>query len=295
MLTSMTQPPSAPRRLALALVLAALSAKALGPTAACGAAPPRTEASSCPPDEEPESSTLLQVASSSLDLRSRLPACSQYRSEWCWATAIAEVSAFFNESYRVFNQKAEPMDRDCHCVECYVAGLVKHPEDPHACCPPAPGRASCWYKTGTTSEIMEGIRKATGTSYICAGWYGGGGKGPISQQDLDKVVAKKAPIILEILWCSGGGMHYVTLAGGDGKGAYYVHDPLYRIHGMPSGYQKLSYQELVRYNPPEAPEGEDWDGRWIWTGFIDDPDLSEIRVQASADICSEGQPSNGDP
>merc|ERR1711998_580553 len=70
--------------------------------------------------------------------------------------------------------------------------------------------------------------------------------------------AARKPVIMNVGWvCSGGytgcGGHAVTLAGTDGMGRYYLHDPLNRVNH----YQALTWSEILTYSPQEF----DYEGR----------------------------------
>lgn len=203
------------------------------------------------------------------DIRPQTPSCSQYQSEWCWATAISEVAAFYDPNYKV-TEITHPEQTDCHCIECYVVGLVKSRQ----CCPPSPGRESCKNITGHFYDVVEGIKMTVGVEFTYPGT-----SGIFSQQDLDRVIAKKQPMILDITWCSEAKYtHYLTVAGSDGNGTYYVHDPLnLQRAGVtpPYYYQELRYDQILHYVQP-------WQGgstgRWTGVIHVSDPSLSDIRA-----------------
>lgn len=203
------------------------------------------------------------------DIRPRTPSCLQYQIDWCWATAISEVAAFYNKSYRV-SELSDPRQRDCHCVECYVVGLVNSA----SCCPPSPTRDVCRTMTGTDDDIKSGIKRTVGVDFTEPAGYGG----ILSQHDLDRVVAKKQPMVLWIDWCPDiGQSHVLTMAGSDGNGTYYVHDPLnHELANVtpPFYYQQLSYDQIVHYVQPWQGGGK---GVWTLTFFVDDPDLRDIQ------------------
>mmetsp|Transcript_8727 Transcript_8727/g.26879 ORF Transcript_8727/g.26879 Transcript_8727/m.26879 type:complete len:309 (-) Transcript_8727:99-1025(-) len=251
-------------------------------------------------DEEGEAAGLLQVArqpyppptSSPLDIRTEVPACFQDKAEWCWATTLAEVAGFYNDSfvtYGKFGRQAFYWDTfwskavhySCFSVECYITGFVRNETEPYACCPPSPlstrNSEECWWKIGYPNDMINALAKLVGVHFTATTWKG---NGVLSQADLDKVIAKQQPIILEIEWCAGS-WHYVTLAGSNGQGKYYLHDPNYVPTDLSVfeselvlGYQELTYDEVVQYTQPGPHSAGQ--GRWKWTAYISDPDLVEV-------------------
>lgn len=238
------------------------------------------------------------------DIRRKFPACLQYAPDWCWATAVAELSAFFKPD------DFPEADNDCHGVECKIAGFKRDPTNAEACCngtqfcgkavvgqrccetrvlgfPTCQDKCGFLQKTlddnacrfdqcgaigGTDVDIVNAIKRLAGKDYANKT------DGPITQQQLNSILSKGHPVIMVVMWTLGGG-HAVTLGGcappstPDGNTSYYLHDPLHKT-GV---YQELSYDQVSMYIPP-------WDntliGYWTYTfwldGDLEDPTLELV-------------------
>jgi hypothetical protein len=242
------------------------------------------------------------------DIRTSFPACMQYAQDWCWATAVAELSHFFKpEDY-------PEKSNDCHGIECKIAGFKRDPTYADACCNGTQfcGKAvqgktcckgrilgfptcenqcgfmqkevdeyACRYDQcgaigGNEDDIVGAIKRLTGKNYANKT------DGPLTQEQLNTVLSKGHPVILVIMWSPGPGGHAVTLGGcappaaSGGNATYYLHDPLDKA----GAYQELSYDQVADYKPP-------WDktveGYWTYTFWLDG-DEQEVSVESAAEI-----------
>lgn len=191
--------------------------------------------------------TNLTLGSCSKDMRSKLPSCLQYQSEWCWATAVSEIWGFFDSSVHQKEQGG-----DCHGQECKIAGHILGAD----CCDETRNRRCD--SAGSGQNIVNAIKWATGQKYTQQNSL-------LSEEKLMSVLSNGAPVAIGVLWSSGGG-HILTIAGCDGKGNYYIHDPAAGDGGKSHHYQTLRYDDFVTYHPPASPRGH---GKWSLTVFKD--------------------------
>lgn len=176
------------------------------------------------------------------DLRAKLPACLQAEPDWCWATGVAEIADFFgyhgprsNVSESSFRDPTAYSHTHCGGLVCQIVGAVHAPNDPGKCCR---HRDACGADTGTLWNAANTITTFSGKSYMPY-------TGFPSAAMLDTIFEKGFPVEMQVVWSSGGG-HMVILAGTDGRGRYYLHDPLNRVQH----YQVLTYEGLQTYTPP---------------------------------------------
>jgi len=200
-------------------------------------------------------------ASGAQDMRTNLPACLQDEPDWCWATAVSEVAAFYGKVSKpplwakMMNSSLHSNDV-CSGNECRVVGHKNNPNDPDACCR---DKAACGKITGTEADVINGLKWLAGVSYYYIQSHG------ISASLLDKVLLARHPVILGVGW-SGGGGHVLTVGGTDGRGRYYIHDPL----NQEQFYQALSYDQILAYHPPWNPSVTGtWRETAIPTGFAE--------------------------
>lgn len=175
------------------------------------------------------------------DFRSQLPSCLQYEPEWCWATAVAEIYGFFNPT--VFSHES---GGDCHGYECQVAGHILYPDDPQTCCQPGMMK-QCGQRAGFPNETINAIAWTTGKPYAF--------DGPLSRQQLDNELSQGMPLAIGVTWSNGAGGHMLTLGGCAGGGQYYLHDPAGVEGGQANNYQTLSYDQILKYYPPNGARG----------------------------------------
>merc|ERR1712086_1024 len=165
-------------------------------------------------------------------------------------------------------------NKHCGGIECLVVGTYGRFDgtaDPWACCK---DRNSCSTDGGGPEMEAAAINynmKHMKSGQRYAGYY------PVHTADsirttqsiLNKIFAARKPVIMNVGWLCGHsdfnpttdyppsgkileeitkcGGHAVTLAGMDGMGRYYLHDPMNRDNN----YQALTMSELVTYSPPE--------------------------------------------
>jgi hypothetical protein len=192
-----------------------------------------------------------------------MPSCLQVEPDWCWATGVTEIARFFGYAApgmavdTAFLNASAYTDNHCGGLECLVVGHMKNAADPTACCS---DRSNCATDGGTDQNEVDGISHLVGQQY--AAYY------PVSlrttQSILNKTFAARKPAIMNVGWiCPNSdfdpttdyplkwyescGGHAVTLAGMDGMGRYYLHDPLNRVNN----YQALTMAELLTYSAPE--------------------------------------------
>eukprot|EP00658_Telonema_sp_P-2_P033177 TRINITY_DN2440_c0_g1_i1.p1 TRINITY_DN2440_c0_g1~~TRINITY_DN2440_c0_g1_i1.p1 ORF type:complete len:637 (-),score=20.72 TRINITY_DN2440_c0_g1_i1:256-2166(-) len=202
------------------------------------------------------------------DLRSRLPACLQVNSNWCWATAVAEIVRFFgyNSTGKVvdtsFLNASRYTDEHCGGVECLVVGMTFHPDAPETCCAneSSAGSSTECDKGGVAEDQAAAITNLTGVRYKVVELHSS--MANLTQARLNHIFCTvRAPIILNVRWegsteCDASG-HALTLAGTNGHGEYYLHDPEDRA----DYYQTVTYEQLTHYSTPEAnacPYGRAW-------------------------------------
>jgi hypothetical protein len=223
----------------------------------------------------------------------------QYAPDWCWATAVAELSAFFKP--QTFPEKGN----DCHGIECKIAGYKRDPSNAEACCngtkfcnanqtccksriigfPTCQGSCGLFGKQvddnacrfdqcgaigGNENDIVGAIRRLTGKDYANKT------DGPLTAAQLNTILSKGHPVIMVVMWTYGGG-HALTLGGcappaaADGNTTYYLHDPLHEA-GV---YQSLSYDQVASYTPPWD---KTLDGYWMYTFWLEG-DLEESATE----------------
>jgi len=143
--------------------------------------------------------------------------------------------------------------RHCGGIECLLAGMQFFPSEPDKCCK---DYKLCQHKnvfrqTASDSQIMQSIKYLVGVEYIAYG--NNAGDSVLPQAVLDHIFCSGggAPVVMTVGWqdTRGGktdGGHVVTLAGTNGRGGYYLHDPL----NQANHYQVVSYAALKYYVPP---------------------------------------------
>lgn len=230
------------------------------------------------------------TSSCASDIRNSLPSCLQYAPEWCWATAVAEVAAFYKPN------DYPASGNDCHNMECKIVGYKIDPSNEGICCNSkhfCPIRYKCCksvfsrhtvcrdrcaklflkavddgecYKDHCASisafpwDIVNAIQRLTGRAYAKKT------DGPLSVEELDKILGKGHPVIIGVS-CEFGG-HALTLGGCvAGGGPYYLHDPA----DKQGSYQILTYEGVTEYAPPYFPKSK---CHWFWTFWLEG-DLSE--------------------
>merc|ERR1711924_86409 len=167
----------------------------------------------------------LQNGTCASALRNSLPACLQYESDWCWATALAEIAHFLKpEDFPVAGS-------DCHGVEYAIVGYKRDPTQAEACCNGTAaefcvayssagdvccensfGNANCKKSCGLFSheaddavcraqecnmgnydDITDGIQRLTGMNYSTN--YNAG---PPSVDTLDAILSKGRPMVIVV-------------------------------------------------------------------------------------------------
>lgn len=225
---------------------------------------------------------LLGGGTCSKDIRKAFPACLQYEPQWCWATAVAELAGFWKP------KEYPETGSDCHGVECQVVSTKHESQEccqigcgaskPTCCknilgtseceatCGPfsSPTNATvcrdqdesvCGSIDGTLQDILDGITRYSEKKYVVKA------DGPLAQRDLDALMNRGHPVIITVVWTTGGG-HALTLGGCAESGQYYLHDP----EDQQGAYQTLSYEQVASYVPPAKPSLV---GKWLMTIYLD--------------------------
>jgi len=198
----------------------------------------------------------LTHGSCSTDMRSKMPSCLQYQSEWCWATAVSELWGFYEPS-----EGKKEQGGNCHGQECKIAGHILGQD----CCDYT--RNNQCDSAGSGKNIVDAIKWTTGQRFTQKNSL-------LSEKKLMSVLSSGAPVVIGVLWATGGG-HILTIAGCDGNGKYYVHDPAAGDGGKSHHYQTLGYDDFVTYRPPGYPKGH---GKWSLSVFRDTSESKAVLV-----------------
>jgi len=174
------------------------------------------------------------LSTCSKDMRSSMPACHQYGSMWCWATAIAEVTQHYTTRHA----------KECSGLECEIVGW----EFSKQCCPYGAHKADCGSRGAYLSQIQRAANHFTGKAWKTP-------HGPLDQKTLDASLQAGNPIILEV-GNEQAPNHIVTIHGCDGAGNYWFHDPE-RDYGeyLQVDYQWLLSMCMVWVKAPETKAG----------------------------------------
>lgn len=225
---------------------------------------------------------LQSSGSCSSDIRKSFPACLQYEEQWCWATGVSEIAHFYKPD--LFPETGS----DCHGIECKIVGHKKNPDSKSECCQKGCAKdticcknllgsseceakcgafssevdssyctrqeeEACGALSGSATDITEAIKWIAGETYKTKI------DGPLTLEELDSLMSKGHPVIIGVMWTTGGG-HALTLGGCAGSGTYYLHDPEHHK----GEYQTLTYEQVALYVPPEAPSLQ---GKWVGTWY----------------------------
>jgi hypothetical protein len=160
------------------------------------------------------------------DMRSKMPACHQFGSMWCWATGVSELTEYYKGSGPA----------QCKGLECQIVGWC--PKPPHCsstpsvqCCPLS-SHESCGSDGASLQMVVEAANHFTGRTHQLT-------NGPMSQATLDKTLASGSPIMMLVGKTTP--YHVVTVAG-CGQGSYYFHDPEWDA----GRYELYSYDKLLQ-------------------------------------------------
>lgn len=181
------------------------------------------------------------------DMRCHIQACLQYETLWCWATAVIVVAGYYHPDQY---PNHDDTGANCRGAECRVVGAQHNPDDPDMCCR---NKNSC-NRAGTGKDITDSLLRFTGFSWKYLYLWG---KSYTSRFErlLTQILQDSHPVIFGIAYPDGGG-HIMVIAGTDGNGIFYVHDP-FNIGGRDS-FQLLTYGQIVNYQRPAGyaePEG----------------------------------------
>jgi len=188
-----------------------------------------------------------------------LPACKQLESEWCWATATAELASYWNPS------KFPVRGDDCTGLECQIASWVTKKD----CCG---DKASCNAANAVSTEYLREVAGAPAYKYT---------PGQLSEAHLQTALAA-GPIAIRIAWPNGGA-HFVTVGGvnraGDraGVASYFLHDPLKQ--NQAGKYQDVAYAHIKVYQEPLHAKNQDrYTGNWDGTIHVASTNFQEEMV-----------------
>jgi hypothetical protein len=200
----------------------------------------------------------------SRDMTHKMDACLQECNMWCWAA----VETMARDYYTGHKQ--------CESFMCKAATYKLSSPDykkwPDNCCPVSD---HCSAKDGSgidgdytcdigggEDDVIKGLSHFTGGSFQQ--------KGPLSQADLDKALNSGRVVLMTVNWEGGHGGHWLMI-GGCGNGHYYVHDPYawWADFGgrTPPTWQKLTYDQVLRYPCPGKYKGKHMIGDWVSSVF----------------------------
>lgn len=182
-------------------------------------------------------------ATCSRDMRSKMPACTQFGNMWCWATGVAALTEYYTASGPA----------QCKGLECEVVSWCPTPEGsgcsaPKQCCP-FQQHPECGNYGQTPANVATAATHFTGKPHA---EYGG----PMPQKVLDAHLQAGKPILL----LSKG---HVMSVRGCGGGRYYFWDPEWsKAHGgvYPQGSDVRTYSELLSYTYPSG-----YTVKWVGT------------------------------
>merc|ERR1719160_882388 len=161
------------------------------------------------------------------DMRSKMPACHQFGSMWCWATGVASLTEYYKGSGPA----------QCNGLECQIVGWCPKPPDcssqPSTQCCPLSSHPSCGGDGASLQMLVEAANHFTGRTHQLT-------NGPMSQETLDKTLAAGIPILMLIGTKTPS--HVVSVAG-CGQGSYYFHDPEWAA----GEYQLYTYKKLLKH------------------------------------------------
>ena len=161
------------------------------------------------------------------DMRSRMPACHQFGAGWCWATAVAELTEYYNKSGPA----------QCQGLEYEIVGwcpkfVSSCASGQHVECCPLSAHPSCGNVGQGLEQIVQIANHFTGRNFTLT-------SGPLSQSALDAKLAAGKPILMLV---GDGFPHHVVTVAGCGNGSYYFHDPELKA----GTYSEYSYSKLLK-------------------------------------------------
>jgi len=182
-----------------------------------------------------------------------MPACQQRYSQWCWATAGAELLIYWKPD--VFIAKGAD---SCQGLTCQIATEIVGGN--RTCCTDRDedGHAEEWTdacnEPKNIAPLARWLKKETGKNYVYRQYVPG--------EERLKDILKRGPIVLLVNWLSDNSGHFVTLAGTDDNGTYWAHDP-WNLN-QAGKYEVLTYPELRNYVAP----GSGKKANWTWTMYV---------------------------
>lgn len=193
-----------------------------------------------------------------------MPACQQRFNQWCWATTVASIASYWEPD----RYTATGPDT-CMGISCEIASRVwtthgggvygGYGRQVH-CCPNhgQDGGALEWdnecNQPNSLYASAQWLNNETGKHYV---FHESFVPNKMRLQD----VLRRGPIIALISWGVGRGGHYILIAGTNGLGDFWVHDPF--VGNQAGKYEILTYAQISRYSGP----GFGNNGTWIGTFY----------------------------
>jgi len=188
------------------------------------------------------------VSSCEADLRSQITPCTQFCSEWCWATNAAMLANYYLGIHQ------------CKGYECaIVSDTYRMP-----CCP-AVGQSCSGSSHDQPNQCNKPNADWQGISQtlmqVTKGRQFTSSQSALSQSALDAILQAGNPVEIGVMWSGGKGGHALSIGGCSG-GKYFLHDPWgwYPDSGSPNPpiWQVVDYAGLLTYQAPDGHTTGQW-------------------------------------